>query len=130
VRTGRPSGQYRYRTDPVAEPPVPAGGLAINGLVELYAADRRTLLALERSFSVGAGNSVKLYRASLRPGGPATKRLLLDFDRLGRRLDNLEGMTFGPRRPDGRRTLIVVGDNNFSPTQVTQVLVFAVGTTS
>jgi hypothetical protein len=43
-------------------------------------------------------------------------------------VDNLEGMTRGPRLPDGRRTLVLVSDKNFSTAQVTQLLAFAVAT--
>ena len=42
-----------------------------------------------------------------------------------RPLDNVEGMTFGPRLRDGRRTLLLVSDNNFAATQFTQFLLFA-----
>lgn len=56
----------------------------------------------------------------------AEKQLLLDFADLGLTLDNIEGMTFGPQLPDGRQSLVVVSDNNFSETQFTQVLTFAV----
>jgi hypothetical protein len=41
-------------------------------------------------------------------------------------LGNLEGMTFGPRLPDGSRTLVFVSDNNFSSGQLTQFLAFKV----
>ena len=34
-------------------------------------------------------------------------------------------MTFGPDLPDGRRSLILVSDNNFSPAAFTQFLLFA-----
>jgi 3-phytase len=34
-------------------------------------------------------------------------------------------MTFGPRLRDGRRTLLLVSDNNFAATQFTQFLLFA-----
>ena len=40
-------------------------------------------------------------------------------------LDNVEGMTFGPNLPDGRRSLILVSDNNFDPLAFTQFLAFA-----
>ena len=39
-------------------------------------------------------------------------------------LDNTEGMCWGPRRPDGRRTLVVVSDDNFNARQVTQFAAF------
>ena len=61
-------------------------------------------------------------------GGPLlggqVRELVLDFDELGIALDNLEGMAFGPDLPDGRRTLVLVSDDNFSETQVTQFLAF------
>jgi hypothetical protein len=58
---------------------------------------------------------------------PATKRLVLDFARLGLpALDNVEGFGFGPRLPNGHDTLVFVSDDNFSRTQVTQLLLFEV----
>lgn len=138
-RRGQPAAEYRYDTDPVADAPVPAGTFATNGLVELLALDDRgTFLALERSFSNGVGNDVHLYRielddaSRLRPGQPIDavpalrKQLVLDLGELGLTIDNLEAMTFGPELADGRRSLIVVSDNNFSATQFTQFLAFAV----
>ena len=137
--------QYVYMTDPIAEPSVPATQFAVNGVVELLPRNNEFLLAMERSFSVGApdtGNTIKLYEVGL-PGAddvngfdslstllgglrPAEKTLLLDLDVLGIPLDNVEGMTLGPKLPDGRRSLVLVSDNNFSPTAFTQFLLFAV----
>ena len=57
----------------------------------------------------------------------ARKTLLLDLDELGIPLDNVEGMTFGPRLPDGRRSVVLVSDNNFAASQFTQFLLFALG---
>jgi 3-phytase len=86
------------------------------------------LIAMERSFSVGApgtGNKIKLYDVSLR-GHVARKRLILNLDDLGIPLDNVEGITFGPRLRDGRQSLVLVSDNNFAASQFTQFLAFAV----
>lgn len=137
--------QFVYRTDAIAEPPVPSTQFAVSGLVELLALDKDSLLAMERSFSVGApgtGNTIRLYQvelgraddvngfdslATLIPAPvPATKTLLLDLQTLGIPLDNVEGMTFGPWLKDGRRSLVLVSDNNFSPAAFTQFLFFAV----
>lgn len=137
--------QYVYWTDPIAEPPVPPTQFAVAGLVDLLPLNNQFLLAMERSFSVGApgtGNTIKLYRVAL-PGADdvngfdslallvggvqaVAKTLLLDLDTLGIPLDNVEGMAFGPDLPDGRRSLLLVSDNNFSPAQFTQFLLFAV----
>jgi 3-phytase/alkaline phosphatase D len=141
LRTGKLDRQFVYPVEPIAEPPVPAGQFAVNGLVELLPLDNHTLLAMERSFSVGAGNTIRLYRIGDRRatdvkelpslGGlldrirPMEKSLLLDLDVLGITLDNVEGMAFGPDLPDGRRSLVLVSDNNFSPLAFTQFLAFA-----
>jgi hypothetical protein len=137
--------QYVYLDDPVAEPPVPSTQFSVNGLVELLPFNDEFMLSMERSFSVGApgtGNTIKLYSVAF-PGAsdvngfdsiasllggirPAQKTLLLDLRTLGIPLDNVEGMTIGPRLPDGRRSLVLVSDNNFSPTAFTQFLLFAV----
>jgi hypothetical protein len=144
LRTGRPDRQWVYITDPVAEAPVPPTQFSVNGVVELLPLDDDSLIAMERSFSVGApdtGNTIKLYEVDLRGATnvngvaslqgkldrvrPARKKLLLNLDTLGIPLDNVEGLTFGPRLPGGRRSLVLVSDNNFAATQFTQFLVFA-----
>ena len=65
---------------------------------------------------------------------PATKTLLLELSSArqdGDRAapapvpDNLEGLAFGPPLPDGRRTLLVVADDNFAGHQRSQLLAFA-----
>ena len=148
----KPREEFVYVGNPVAEAPVPADQFRVNGLVELLPLDNAgTMLALERSFSVGAeggGNTVWLYEIStqgatdvsgyesLYPNGvdqppvefePVTKRLILNVEEdLGIEPDNIEGMTFGPPLPDGRVPLVLVSDNNFAATQSTQFIVLAV----
>jgi hypothetical protein len=146
LRTRALERQWVYETDPVFQPPVPATQFSVNGLDELLPLNDEFLIGMERSFSVGApgtGNTIKLYEISL-PGATnvngafslagrldrirfARKRLILNLDDLGIPLDNVEGITFGPRLPDGRRSLVLVSDNNFAPTQFTQFLLFALG---
>ena len=128
LRSGCVDRQWSYLTEPVAESPVPATAFSVNGVVELLPLDDDTLISMERSFSVGApdtGNTIKLFKVELR-GHTARKTLLLDLDDLGIPLDNVEGMTFGPRLHHGRRSLVLVSDNNFAPAQFTQFLLFAV----
>ncbi|MEB3249042.1 MAG: phytase, partial [Merismopediaceae bacterium] len=144
LTTGAVVAEFVYEIEPIPQAPNPAGGFADNGLVELFALDNNgTLLALERSFAVGVGNTVKLYevqtQGALNVQGfedlyweagnsrfqidpPVSKRLLVDFAELGITPDNLEGMTLGPVLADGRQSLIVVSDNNFNGTQTTQVI--------
>ena len=141
LRSHKADKQFVYPVGPIVEPPVPAGQFAVNGLVEVLPLSQHELLAMERSFSVGAGNTIRIYLGELGRAqdgdrfdslagllGPirvAQKTLLLDLDVLGRTLDNVEGMTFGPRLPDGRRSLVLVSDNNFDPLAFTQFLAFA-----
>jgi hypothetical protein len=148
LRRDRLDRQYVYVTDPIAEPSVPPTAFAVNGLVELLplsGSGNGSMLAMERSFSVGApgtGNTIKLFDVSVAGATdvngvdgiadvsrlrPVRKSLLLDLDTLGIPLDNVEGMVLGPDLPDGRQSLMLVSDNNFSPTQFTQFLLFAIG---
>jgi len=141
-RSGRLDREFVYVVEPVQETPIPPDGFAVNGLVELLSLSPTRLIAMERGFSTGAGNDVRLYLVDTagatnvrgRPALPAdlsslqvvTKALFFDLDALGITLDNLEGLTFGPTLPDGRRSVLIVSDNNFSPTQVTQFLAFTI----
>jgi 3-phytase/alkaline phosphatase D len=143
-----PVAEYVYEVAPWAEPSAIFG---VNGIVEVLPIDDvGTMLVLERSFSVGGvlgsgtGNSVVLNEIStadatdvldidaLYDAGspidltPVSREELLAFDDLGVPIDNVEGMTFGPTLPDGRRTLVLVSDNNFSAGQFTQFIALAV----
>jgi ABC-type Mn2+/Zn2+ transport system permease subunit/predicted extracellular nuclease len=142
LESGRLRAEYLYWIDPVADPPV-GDAFSTAGAVEVIAMDERTLLILERSFTVGAGNDIRVFEVdlsaatdiqafeSLESRGldgivPAAKRPLLHIDRFGVETDNLEGMAFGPPLPDGSRTLLFVADDNFNPlTQKNQLLAFA-----
>ncbi|MBA3524881.1 MAG: esterase-like activity of phytase family protein [Geodermatophilaceae bacterium] len=134
--------EYVYVTDAIPQTPVPPDAFATNGLVDLLPLDATRLIAVERAFSTGVGNSIRLYSVDLSAatdvegvpslrrgtpvGQPARKKLLLDLDVLGLSLDNVEGITYGPLLPDGGRSVILVADNNFSPTQVTQFIALSV----
>lgn len=139
--TGAATAEYVYRVDPVPfERLLPVGPLT-NGLVELLALGDGRLLAVERAFAAGIGNAIRIYRvdtatasdvlglAALRGRDglrPVAKQLLLDLGDLGIRLDNIEGVSLGPRLANGHRTLVLVSDNNFRQGQVTQFLAFEV----
>jgi hypothetical protein len=145
LSSGEPGSEYVYVVNPVAEVPVPADQFRVNGLVELLPLDNLgTMLALERSFSVGAegaGNTIWLYEIQTQGATdvsgkfsllnevltPVTKGLILNVEEdLGIEPDNIEGMAFGRALPDGRVPLILVSDNNFAASQATQFIVLAV----
>ncbi|MFJ4335630.1 esterase-like activity of phytase family protein [Streptomyces sp. NPDC088935] len=118
----RPGAQYTYRTDP---------GL---GVSEVTATPDGRLLVLERGFTAGVGNTVRIQLAD-RPGrGTALhKRLLADLadcPSLGATakqpqpnplLDNFEGMAV-TGRAGGRLEVLVVSDDNQSDAQTTRFL--------
>jgi hypothetical protein len=55
----------------------------------------------------------------------APKKLVADFASLGlSRVDNTEGLCWGPDLPNGNRLLVAVSDDNFNPLQVTQFAAF------
>ena len=145
LSSGQPGNEYVYVVNPVAETPVPPDQFRVNGLAELLPLDNLgTMLALERSFSVGAeglGNTIWLYEIQTQGATdvsgtfsllnqtftPVAKRLILNVETdLGIEPDNIEGMAFGPALPDGRIPLILMSDNNFAATQSTQFIVLAV----
>lgn len=82
------------------------------------------------------GKRARIFHAPAQAGASytlVTKKLVLNFETLKGRVGNianLEGMTFGPRLPNGRDTLVVVADDNFptadSETDRNQIFVFEV----
>ncbi|WP_242026961.1 esterase-like activity of phytase family protein [Phormidium tenue] len=124
--------EHRYPLD--LEP----SGAVVNGLTDLLAIDPAGhFLALERAAGL-RGLQVKLYQ--LATGGatdtstipslsgdvsgssPIRKQLVLDFAETPLAVDNLEGMTLGPRLPDGSQSLLLVSDNNFESDRATQLI--------
>ncbi|MFY3386061.1 esterase-like activity of phytase family protein [Paracidovorax sp. MALMAid1276] len=140
VDSGRALRQIAYPPDPVPHKSPMPGGYTTNGVSEILADGDEHLLVLERAYTLGVGNSVRLYRialdsgsdtlglAALTPGNhtPAAKTLVADFTQLGLpHVDNIEGMTWGPRLPaadGGGRVLVLVSDDNFNPAQTTQFI--------
>ncbi len=134
AETGAATAQYAYPLDQVS-----SGRGGDNGLSDLVAVDDENFLAVERGFGTRA--VARVYRVGvgdaddvlLRPslgGGPVkpmAKSLVADLPATPGLvpLDNIEGLALGPRLPDGRQAVVMVSDDNFSPTQITQFLAFA-----
>jgi hypothetical protein len=155
LASGKPEQEYLYVTNPIAKAPNPSTGASDSGLVDLLAIDNQgTFLALERSFAIGQGNTIKIYEVKLQGATdiskiesltglskeqfkaivPTQKRLVLDLDSLklpntdGNHptgTDNIEGIAFGPKLADGRQSIVLVSDNNFGAAQFTQVIALA-----
>jgi hypothetical protein len=134
VDSAEPVAQYAYPLEP-ATPPA-----KFNGLSDLVALSDTTFLVVERAFS--ARPTVRIFRAeigaatdvlglpSVNDGPditPMTKTLIADLSATPglSPLDNIEGITLGPKLPDGRQSVVLVSDNNFAPGQVTQFVLLA-----
>lgn len=145
---GRPGAAYTpveqlaYRTDPNLN------------LVELVALGGDQFLSVERGFTAGVGNTVRVFAVSA-TGAPDVagvaslstltdprawlgKELLFDVadcppagatskqPQPNPLLDNIEGAALGAKLPGGRRLLYLISDDNGSATQTTRVYRFAV----
>ncbi|WUH58025.1 esterase-like activity of phytase family protein [Streptomyces sp. NBC_00442] len=135
----RLAGQYAYPADPNA------------GVSEITATGDGRLLVLERGFTAGVGNSVRLFLADPRgasdvsgvqdlPGRARVvrKTLLADLaacPSLGATakqpqpnplLDNIEGLAVTGRSRDGRLRLLLVSDDNENPVQTTRLYALTV----
>jgi len=144
IASGKLLRQIAYVPDAVPLTPSPPGADADNGLVEVLMLDAHRMLVLERAYMAGLDdktrNSMRLYLidtrlatdtlsvAALKPGNhtPAAKTLVSSFANFPAlmRLDNTEGMCWGPKLPTGNRTLVFVSDDNFNSRQITQFLAF------
>jgi hypothetical protein len=118
-----------------------------NGVSAILALDENRYLVIERSYSPTLRrNTIRLFMATVMPNStnvlsldsvkereivPLKKKFIADLDAFlpsfnGKKsLDNIEGISFGPR-VDGKRTILLVSDDNFSRHQRTIFLAFAV----
>ncbi|RCJ21510.1 hypothetical protein A6S26_23945 [Nostoc sp. ATCC 43529] len=140
--TNQAEQEFLYPTQPVA-PFLNLTGKFASGLPDLFALDNQGhFLSLERSFT-GLGFAVSLFQVSLEGADdihnidsllavdsknikPVQKKLLFDLRTLDVVLDNIEGLTLGPKLPDGQRSLILISDNNFNSLQRTKILAFKI----
>lgn len=147
---GRNTAEYVYPVEKVFATPVPADQFGDNGVsAMMWVGDllpEYDLLVMERSFATGVGNDVNIYGVNLEDatdvrdvdalpnpynGRFARKTLLVNMASVGVAADNLEGLAVGPRLPNGKPSLIVMSDDNFSafdPPQVNQFLLFEIDT--
>ncbi|SHG36835.1 Uncharacterized conserved protein [Salegentibacter echinorum] len=133
-KTKEAERQFAYKLDGISK--LPINWFAVNGVTDIleYAEDK--FLILERAYSAGYGsngNTVKIFQVDASKASntlaidnlkksdyqKASKKLVFDFKSIKSFLtkeiiDNIEGMTFGPDLPNGKKSLILVSDDNFS----------------
>lgn len=144
ARDGAVLRQVAYPIDAVV--PVPAKGKhGENGVSDMLAVDENRFLMIERGAAQDENgrwsNDIRIYEMNIRDATdvrevpalregtfkPATKRLVLNLKALAlQRLDNIEGIAWGPKLPNGHDTIVLVSDDNFHPPQITQLLAFEV----
>lgn len=139
AKTKKNIAQFGYQLESIAIEPNPKGAFAVNGVSAIQYYGKNQLLVVERSYSTGTqACTVKVFLCDLKKATNvknhpslqnqklelASKKLVLNMDDLGIFIDNIEGLTFGPKLANGNPSIIFVSDNNFSDKQKTQVLVF------
>lgn len=148
VRAGKPALHRLTRFDPKSGKPlrqyayvVPDGQYSVS---ELLAVDDHRFLSIERAlpFDMATGVKARIVLSTITDRStdvsscaaltscqtvPLTREVLLDLPGRyrGTTIDNLEGMAWGPRLADGRKSLILAADDNFSSEQTSQFLAFA-----
>jgi hypothetical protein len=144
----QPVAEFAYKLD--LGPSSQKGTEIFRGVSEILALSNSKLLVLERGIRVTPkgswSNTVGIYLADLSKGTDVTslnkladgkfivvdKVKLIDFEtdlaneRSGKAVQNFEALAWGPKLPDGRRSLLVMSDNNFSKKEITELLLFAV----
>ena len=142
--SGKTTAQFAYELPKIPVDKLPSASfLPDNGMPELLAISGNEFIAIERAFADGVGNTIRLVRTSIEGDTtdvqnikslvgatykPMKRELLLEMSIVyqGVKIDNIEGISWGPRLPNGHRTLVLVADNNFADNQTTQFLAFEV----
>lgn len=129
--------QFTYLPDRIRK--IPLLPFAWHGVSAILNVDQRQFIFVERTFSAGHGSKshrVRIFEVDAREAtntleiqklrrkinksvAPAKKKLLLDLKDIKKELthqiiDNIEGISFGPRLSNGNQSLILISDNNFS----------------
>lgn len=143
-RQGNVLSEYAYPVDsvPYAQDNVKT---AENGVSEILAINNHEFLTLERASVQSSDGSfknyVRIYKIDVNHASdiknitalqnsqvtPVKKKLVanLNNEQLDK-VDNIEGMTFGKKLANGNDSLVIVSDNNFNKSQVSQIIVFEV----
>ncbi|PQJ73544.1 esterase-like activity of phytase family protein [Polaribacter butkevichii] len=126
--------QFAYQLEHITKPS--KGNINLNGVTSLLEYKENHFFIIERTYQSGYGahgNIVRIFDAVLDEQTtnvlnidalkettfiPLKKRLLLNFEDVKDQLtdgiiDNIEGLTFGPKLANGNQSLILVSDDNF-----------------
>jgi hypothetical protein len=131
--------QYAYNISQLNDKPNPKDGFFINSVPEILFIEKNRIWVMERSYTTGVGNFVKVFEIEYDNAADVkgvnalsdfdfefvSKKLILDFSDYQQDIDNIEGMTFGPDFPDGSKSVLFISDDNFNSDQETQLWLFS-----
>ena len=133
-QTKKATKQFAYQLEKIDKPA--KGTINLNGVTAILEYKKNSFFVVERIYQSGYGafgNTVRIFKASIDELStntltirslkeekfiPLKKELLIDFKTIKNKLkdkiiDNVEGITFGPKLSNGNRTLLLVSDDNF-----------------
>lgn len=126
--------QFAYQLEHISKES--KGSINLNGVTAILEYKKNHFFVVERTYQneFGSyGNTVRIFEAIIEKTStnildidslkttefmPLKKRLLLDFNTIKDQLtdgivDNIEGITFGPKLSSGNQSLLLVSDDNF-----------------
>tara|TARA_B100000767_G_scaffold199815_1_gene186768 strand:- start:393 stop:1475 length:1083 start_codon:yes stop_codon:yes gene_type:complete len=133
-KTNSATKQFAYELEPIYKPA--KGNINLNGVTAILEYKENNFFIIERTYQNGYGfngNSIRIFDASVSEKTtniitteslketafiPLEKKLILDFSDIKYNLteeiiDNIEGITFGPKLSNGSKSLLLVSDDNF-----------------
>jgi len=150
LMTSTVTAEYAYVTEPIFAAPTD-GDYADNGVPAMlyvkHVLPAYDLLTVERAYSSGVGNDIKIFGVSLEGaenvkdmealpfpfnGNAVKKELLVRISAIAElsdipiQPDNIEAIALGPKLPNGHHTLLLASDNNFNDSQRNLFLVFEI----
>jgi len=134
VSNNEATNQFVYLLDAIKKPV--KGDFNVNGVTAILEYAKNTFFVVERAYQSGYGingNIVKIYKVVLdeqitntlkipslkdKTYTAVKKELVFDFDDVRGQLtegiiDNIEGITLGPKLSNGNESLILISDDNF-----------------
>ena len=126
--------QFAYQLEHITKPS--KGNINLNGLTSILEYKENHFFIIERTYQSGYGaygNIIRIFEASVDETTtnvldvqslketdfiPLKKRLVFNFEDVRSELtegivDNIEGITFGPKLANGNQSLVLVSDDNF-----------------
>ncbi|TMM28600.1 esterase-like activity of phytase family protein [Polaribacter aestuariivivens] len=133
-KTQNATKQFAYQLEKITKPA--KGNINLNGVTAILEYEKNKFFIVERTYQNGYGsygNIIRIFDAQVQENSsnilaidslintnyiPLKKQLLFNFEDVKNELtdgiiDNIEGITFGPKLANGNKSLILVSDDNF-----------------